>query len=141
MYGGEFPSRPLLPAPGPSYQPPVPSYQPPAPSYHEPAKGMPYNFAYGVKDDYTGTDFAQEENSDGNTVQGSYSVQLPDGRKQTVQYTADHYNGYQAQVGYYGEAQYPSDYGTPVTYRPAGYGHQQPSYPPPPVYQPEPTYL
>ena len=49
-----------------------------------PAQGMPYNFAYGVKDDYAGTDFGQEENSDGNTVKGSYSVQLPDGRKQTV---------------------------------------------------------
>ena len=45
---------------------------------------MPYNFAYGVKDDYAGTDFGQQENSDGNTVKGSYTVQLPDGRKQTV---------------------------------------------------------
>lgn len=45
---------------------------------------MPYNFAYGVKDDYAGTDFGQNEDSDGNTVKGSYQVVLPDGRIQTV---------------------------------------------------------
>lgn len=45
---------------------------------------VPYNFAYGVKDDYKGTDFSQNEESDGKTVKGSYTVLLPDGRKQTV---------------------------------------------------------
>lgn len=45
---------------------------------------MPHQFGYSVKDDYAGTDFAHSEDSDGNTVKGSYTVQLPDGRKQTV---------------------------------------------------------
>lgn len=45
---------------------------------------IPYNFAYGVNDEYAGTDFSQTEESDGNTVKGSYTVLLPDGRKQTV---------------------------------------------------------
>lgn len=49
-----------------------------------PKEGMPYNFAYAVKDDYAGSDFGAQENSDGNTVRGSYTVALPDGRKQTV---------------------------------------------------------
>ena len=44
----------------------------------------PYTFSYGVKDDYRGTIFNQDEQSDGKSVHGSYTVQLPDGRKQTV---------------------------------------------------------
>lgn len=48
---------------------------------------MPYDFAYGVKDDYAGTDFGASEQSDGQTVRGSYTVALPDGRKQTVPVT------------------------------------------------------
>lgn len=39
-----------------------------------------------MKDTYAGTDFGQNEKFDGNTVRGSYNVQLPDGRKQTVRY-------------------------------------------------------
>lgn len=45
---------------------------------------IPYNFAYAVRDEYAGTDFGQNEESDGQSVKGSYTVQLPDGRKQTV---------------------------------------------------------
>lgn len=45
---------------------------------------MPYNFAYAVKDQYNGNDFSHNEDSDGKNVMGTYSVQLPDGRKQTV---------------------------------------------------------
>ena len=49
-----------------------------------PQEPKPYSFAYGVEDDHYGPNFGQNEKSDGKTVQGSYSVQLPDGRKQTV---------------------------------------------------------
>ncbi|XP_027239278.2 cuticle protein 8-like [Penaeus vannamei] len=102
----------------------------PSDPYHQPSykeEPKPYQFAYGVKDEYAGTDFGQSEESDGHAVKGSYTVQLPDGRKQTVNYVADHYNGYQAEVSYYGEAQYPHQYGPPVTFKPQGY-HPQPSY-------------
>merc|ERR1712105_291345 len=58
----------------PQYGPP-PSY--PAPSYKEP--GMPFDFAYAVKDDYKGVDFAHDESSDGHVTSGSYRVALPDG--------------------------------------------------------------
>ena len=45
---------------------------------------IPYQFSYGIKDDHYGPNFDRNEKSDGKTVQGSYSVQLPDGRKQIV---------------------------------------------------------
>merc|ERR1739838_379997 len=104
----------------PQYGPPPPSY--PAPSYKEP--GMPFDFAYAVKDDYKGVDFAHDESSDGHVTSGSYRVALPDGRTQIVTFTADHDNGYVADVTYEGEAQYPEV----APYEPA-YG------PPPPSYQ------
>lgn len=59
---------------------------------------MPYEFAYGVVDEYTGNNYGHNENSDGNTVTGEYRVLLPDGRTQIVTYTADHYSGYVAHV-------------------------------------------
>jgi hypothetical protein len=70
-------------------------------------KAQPYHFQYYVKDDYTYNDFGQTEKSDGKTVYGSYRVKLPDGRTQIVTYTADHENGYQANVKYEGTAHHP----------------------------------
>ncbi|XP_069696813.1 pro-resilin-like [Periplaneta americana] len=72
-----------------------------------------YQFGYAVKDYATGNDYHRHETSDGNTIQGEYRVQLPDGRTQIVSYTADWKNGYRAQVRYEGEAQYPTNYGAP----------------------------
>ncbi len=106
----------------------------PSDPYHQPTYKpvpVPYNFAYGEKDDYAGTDFGHNESSDGNTVTGSYRVVLPDGRIQTVNYVADHYSGFQAQVSYQGEAQYPHEYGPAITFKP----QYQPSYQPQPSYQ------
>lgn len=100
---------------------------------HYKPEPKPYQFAYGVQDPHYGPNFGQNEKSDGKTVQGSYTVQLPDGRKQTVTYTADHYNGFHADVQYYGEAQYPppSKY-PPFVVKPQHYApppkHHEPSY-------------
>ena len=68
---------------------------------------MPFDFEYAIKDDYKALDFGHNSNSDGKVVNGEYRVVLPDGRTQIVTYTADHYNGYQAEVKYEGEAKYP----------------------------------
>lgn len=106
----------------------------PSDPYQQPYKAAPkpYNFAYGVNDPYQGIDFGQTENSDGNAVKGSYTVQLPDGRKQTVNYRADHDAGFHADVSYQGKAQYPpkSDK-APFVVQPSkggGYAPPEPSY-------------
>ena len=94
------PSPPVYHAPAPAYKPPSPHVT----SYKEPAK--PYAFEYGVHDEYSGANFNQAETSDAHAVTGSYSVALPDGRTQTVNYKADGY-GYVADVTYQGQAHYP----------------------------------
>ncbi|KAK7067582.1 Structural constituent of cuticle [Halocaridina rubra] len=64
---------------------------------------------------------------------GSYTVALPDGRTQNVDYTADHYNGFLADVSYKGYASYPP----PAPYHPAPYKPAPAPYKPsPPVYHP-----
>merc|ERR1712212_914631 len=84
----------------------------------------PYNYAYGVSDPYEGLNFGQSETSDGEVVEGSYTVQLSDGRTQIVTYQADHHNGYHAQVEYKGEAQYApkSEHPPFVVKQTGGYG-------------------
>ena len=96
------PPAPYAPIPHPAPLPykaaPVPHpapYKPhphPAPYKEEPAR--PYAFEYGVVDEYSGANFNAHETADGKVVSGSYQVHLPDGRIQTVTYTADHYNGF-----------------------------------------------
>ncbi|XP_063589220.1 pro-resilin-like [Penaeus indicus] len=78
----------------------------------EPKKLAKYNFNYQVQDDPTKNDFGHQEARDGPDTQGSYQVQLPDGRLQKVSYTVSVDSGYVADVMYEGEAQYPAE-GTP----------------------------
>ncbi|XP_042861431.1 proline-rich 33 kDa extensin-related protein-like [Penaeus japonicus] len=79
--------------------------------------GMPYEFAYAVKDQYNGNDFSHKEDSDGNNVLGTYSVQLPDGRKQT-----------------------PTHQPAP-SYQPLPVEEPQPSYQPQPEHEPQPVVM
>merc|ERR1712127_769415 len=73
------------------------------------AEVSPYTYNYGVADEYSGAAFSQSESNDGTGVaQGSYSVNLPDGRIQTVNYHANDYDGYVAEVTYSGEPAYPT---------------------------------
>merc|ERR1739842_71168 len=95
----------------------APAYAPvvhAAPAYHAPVVKVvkelpePYTYPYGVADDYSKANFNAAETSDANgVVSGSYSVALPDGRIQHVKYTADHVNGYVAEVTYEGTPVYP----------------------------------
>ena len=71
---------------------------PPAPGYGPEEPPQPYSYQYGVHDEYSGANFAANENSDTKVVSGTYTVALPDGRIQTVKYTADDYTGYVADV-------------------------------------------
>jgi Insect cuticle protein len=89
---------------------------------------MPYNFAWAVKDQSSYNDYAHQEAADGNGyVSGSYRTLLPDGRTQIVNYKADDYTGYVADVKYEGEAKY-QDYKR-ASYKPAAYPNQ--AYPSP----------
>ena len=58
-----------------------------------------------MQDPYYGGNFGHQEQRDGYVTKGSYFVDLPDGRRQTVTYTADEY-GYHPVVTYEGEAKY-----------------------------------
>ena len=106
----------------PAYGAPAPYH--PAPAYHAaPAykevklPPQPYAYEYGVADDYSKANFKKSETQDAEgKVAGSYTIALPDGRIQTTTYTADHYNGFVAEVTYEGTAVYPPE---PA----AGYGH------------------
>merc|ERR1712098_721920 len=115
--------RPSYPAqkpyPAQTYQQPEKYRQP----YKEEEEVDPKPFAYqysGVDEQGLGSSKIENQGEDG-VVTGEYRVELPDGRTQIVSYTADHVNGYQAEVRYEGEArpQEPQDYrdGEPVPLR------------------------
>merc|ERR1712128_26338 len=65
-------------------------------------------YTYAVADDYSQANLQQSEANDGTgAVTGSYSVNLPDGRIQTVTYNANDITGNVATVEYSGQAVYP----------------------------------
>ena len=69
---------------------------------------QPYAYEYGVADDYSKANFKKTETQDAEgKVAGSFTIALPDGRIQTTTYTADHYNGFVADVTYEGTPVYP----------------------------------
>eukprot|EP00090_Calanus_glacialis_P045069 TRINITY_DN815_c0_g1_i1.p1 TRINITY_DN815_c0_g1~~TRINITY_DN815_c0_g1_i1.p1 ORF type:complete len:139 (-),score=48.44 TRINITY_DN815_c0_g1_i1:80-496(-) len=78
-----------------------------APGYASPDLAEPpvYTYQYGVKDDYSGNNFQQTESRDGYSTSGSYTVALPDGRIQTVNYV-DNGDGIVQDVTYDGVPQY-----------------------------------
>ena len=81
---------------------------------------QPYSYEYGVADDYSKTNFKKTETQDAKgVVTGSFTIALPDGRIQTTRYTADHVNGFVAEVSYSGEPVYPPE-------PKGGYGHSAP---------------
>merc|ERR1719326_1288586 len=96
--------------------PPVYGPKPVAP-YKEPEvfPPQPYEYKYGVADDYSKSAFDKVETQDEyGKVVGSYKVNLPDGRVQVVSYVADE-NGVVYDVQYQGEPSYPPP-------PPGGYG-------------------
>merc|ERR1711942_37597 len=94
----------------------------PAPApYQEKLAPQPYAYEYGVNDEYSKANFKKTESQDSyGNVAGSFTIALPDGRIQTTSYTADHENGFVAEVTYEGTPVYPPE--------PAGgYGHPAPA--------------
>merc|ERR1712142_201453 len=106
-----------------------PAYGAP-PAYHPASKPVeklppqPHAYEYGVADDYSKANFKKTETRDAEgKVAGSFTIALPDGRIQTTTYTADHYNGFVAEVTYEGTPVYPPE-------PKEGYGHAAPVYKP-----------
>merc|ERR1712236_130499 len=95
-----------------------------SPYVEEKLPPQPYSYEYGVADDYSKANFKKAETQDSyGNVAGSFTIALPDGRIQTTKYTADHTNGFIAEVTYEGTPVYPPE--------PAGgYGHAAPAYKP-----------
>ena len=130
---------PYHPAPKPYH--PAPAYKP-AP-YHpiEKIPPKPFAYEYGVKDEYSGANFGQNEVQDEyGVVSGEYRVLLPDGRTQIVTYHADHENGYTADVKYEGVPHYEP---APYHPKPAPYHPPKPApyhpLPKPAPYHPKPA--
>merc|ERR1712201_13243 len=97
-----------------------PAYGAPAPYAPEKLPPQPYAYEYGVADDYSKANFKKTETQDANgLVAGSFVIALPDGRIQTTTYTADHVNGFVADVTYEGTPVYPPE-------PKEGYGHAAP---------------
>merc|ERR1719187_2813281 len=67
-----------------------------------------YNFQWAVSDESSENHYGHQEARDGDDTQGSYYVQLPDGRLQKVTFHVDGDSGYVANVEYKGEPQYAS---------------------------------
>lgn len=75
-----------------------------------------YGFGYTVLDEYIGMDFGQWERREPGpfgTVTGQYRVRLPDGRTQTVEYSANADTGYRALVTYKGVQHHPAPSSVP----------------------------
>ncbi|XP_066952413.1 uncharacterized protein [Macrobrachium rosenbergii] len=120
------------------------SYSAPTPEPEYPTEPPKYAYNYDVVDDYSGANFAASESRDGYKTVGSYKVNLPDGRVQTVKYV-DNGNGLEAEVTYEGEARYP-EYKPAPTYKktvaapaPNQVYKPAPAPDPVPVYKPAPT--
>ena len=122
--------------PAPAYKPAysAPAYPAPKAYAPEPAYApAPYNFEYSVNDPHTYDVKSQSEYADGNGyVKGSYSLLEADGSTRVVEYTADDYNGFNAEVKKI-DGGYKAPYSAPA-YKPA---YPAPAYPAP-AYKPAP---
>ncbi|XP_068220895.1 cuticle protein 19-like isoform X8 [Palaemon carinicauda] len=85
----------------------VASYVPP--TGEEPQGPAEYSFRYAVDDVESGNNYGHDETRDGDAIEGSYVIRLPDSRTQKVFYTVSKDSGYVADVSYEGEAKYPDE--------------------------------
>nr|XP_027212353.1 uncharacterized protein LOC113805538 [Penaeus vannamei] len=136
---GAVPPYPRYPAyPPPRYHKPAPYVQHPEPHYDVPAK---YAYAYDVNDDYQKLKFDKSESRDGYKTEGSFSVDLPDGRKQIVTY-ADNGDGLLAEVKYEGDIVVAPYHSPAPAYKPPPphYPAPHPAYPRKPYFPPYPSH-
>ncbi|XP_069990593.1 pro-resilin-like [Penaeus vannamei] len=75
------------------------------PAAHEGYGSANYAFQWDVDDSSSGNYYGHQEERDGGNTQGSYFVQLPDGRLMRVEYYVDDW-GFHPTVTFEGEAKY-----------------------------------
>lgn len=88
-----------------------------------------YKFEYSVHDPHTHDIKSQEETRHGDLVKGYYKLKEADGTLREVHYTADHKNGFQAEVHRSGHASHPEHYKSSgeTFYHGSGHGHAESS--------------
>ena len=99
---------------------------------------MNYEYAYAVKDDYSGLHFGANKNRDSYSTNGQYHIALPNCQIQTVTCTIDGYGSYVADVSYSGEPCEPKYHAPALAYKPAPPSYQ--STPAPAPYDPQTPY-
>merc|ERR1711892_207005 len=91
------------------------------PPYGERLNPKQFQYEYGVSQPESKVSFVKKEKQDlGGNVLGEVVVLLPDGRTQTTIYSADHQDGYEAEVKYDGskiQYEYPQIYQNPSIQR------------------------
>jgi len=150
-------------APAPAPYHPAPHHAKAAPYHEEPVKDYQFGYEVAGYDEYgLPNHHARQEQRDGNTVKGQYTVELPDCRTQIVDYYVDEYKQYHADVKYTGEicpdksllkhdkayhAPAPAYKAAPAPYHapaykaaPAPYHAPAPAYAPAPYHAPAPAY-
>ncbi|XP_071547076.1 pro-resilin-like [Panulirus ornatus] len=91
-----------------------------------PSAPAQYSFQWDVDDPPSSNFYGHQEERDGVNTQGSYYVQLPDGRLLRVEYTVDG-SGYHPVLTYEGEANFQTD-GSGQGFSNKGQGGQGHSY-------------
>ena len=94
---GIIPRKQFGPSDHPNHLPPVATSS----SYGSSDGKLGYNYAYSVDGGSYGPAFHKQEERKGEKVEGEYSVRLPDGRLQRVEYTVRGKEGYRAKVSYH----------------------------------------
>merc|ERR1719154_135731 len=73
---------------------------PPSYQWLQQVNAPQFNYGYSILDNLWGPEHGAKQTRNGDLTEGSYFVDLPDGRRQRVTYSVNGHEGYKAQVTY-----------------------------------------